>query len=238
MGGWNAEARQHWPRRMERQTLATSLAEVESQVAGRQAKRGAQAGRGRQRRERSFALLLVGALTLFAVAIDGYHPCAEDGGLYMAGVKRLLDPRSTRTARPSCWSRCATPLRSHCRRRSAADPPQPASRSARVPSGQHLADALRRVDARRALLDQPPRAHRGRRSTGLLAGAPNCRNRAALHGPIRHRAQPLHSRNGPGAARRARHDSARQSVPSQREKDSAAFSSAPPALPSLLQCIP
>jgi hypothetical protein len=77
---------------MERQTLATSLAEVESQVAGRQAKRGAQAGRGRQRRERSFALLLVGALTLFAVAIDGYHPCAEDGGLYMAGVKRLLDP--------------------------------------------------------------------------------------------------------------------------------------------------
>jgi len=77
---------------MEWQTLATSLAEVESQVAGRQAKRNAQAGRGRQRRERAFPLLLAGALTLFAVAINGYHPCAEDGGLYMAGVKRLLDP--------------------------------------------------------------------------------------------------------------------------------------------------
>src|SRR5208283_1480835 len=92
MGGWNAEARQHWPRRMEWQALATSLAEVESQVAGRQARRNAHARRGQQWRERAFALLLVGALTLFAVAIDGYHPYAEDGGLYMAGVKRLLDP--------------------------------------------------------------------------------------------------------------------------------------------------
>ena len=42
--------------------------------------------------KRAFPLLLVSALTLFAVAINGYHPCAEDGGLYMAGVKRLLDP--------------------------------------------------------------------------------------------------------------------------------------------------
>ncbi len=32
------------------------------------------------------------ALTLFAFAIDGYHPSADDGGLYLAGVKRLLDP--------------------------------------------------------------------------------------------------------------------------------------------------
>jgi hypothetical protein len=35
---------------------------------------------------------LVSGLTLFAVAVEGYHPYAEDGGLYMAGVKRLLDP--------------------------------------------------------------------------------------------------------------------------------------------------
>ncbi len=27
-----------------------------------------------------------------AVAVHGYHPYAEDGGLYLAGVKRLLDP--------------------------------------------------------------------------------------------------------------------------------------------------
>jgi hypothetical protein len=43
-------------------------------------------------RERAFPLLLVSALTLFAVAIAGYHPFAEDGGLYLAGVNRLLDP--------------------------------------------------------------------------------------------------------------------------------------------------
>jgi hypothetical protein len=42
--------------------------------------------------ERRFAPLLVSALTLFAFAVHGYHPYAEDGGLYLAGVKRLLDP--------------------------------------------------------------------------------------------------------------------------------------------------
>jgi hypothetical protein len=31
-------------------------------------------------------------LALFAVALEGYHPYAEDGGLYAAGVERLLDP--------------------------------------------------------------------------------------------------------------------------------------------------
>jgi len=36
--------------------------------------------------------MLVSALTPLAFAIGGYHPYAEDGGLYMAGVKRLLDP--------------------------------------------------------------------------------------------------------------------------------------------------
>ena len=40
-----------------------------------------------------FATGLVTALTLFAFAVHGYHPYAEDGGLYMAGIKRVLDPR-------------------------------------------------------------------------------------------------------------------------------------------------
>ncbi|MCU1322908.1 MAG: hypothetical protein JWM43_2557 [Acidobacteriaceae bacterium] len=35
---------------------------------------------------------MVTLLTLFALAVHGYHPYAEDGGLYMAGVKRLLNP--------------------------------------------------------------------------------------------------------------------------------------------------
>lgn len=34
----------------------------------------------------------VTALTFGAVIVHGYHPYAEDGGLYLAGVKRLLDP--------------------------------------------------------------------------------------------------------------------------------------------------
>ena len=45
-----------------------------------------------RRQERGFAVLLVSGLMLFAVAVGGYHPYAEDGGLYLAGVKRLLDP--------------------------------------------------------------------------------------------------------------------------------------------------
>jgi hypothetical protein len=36
--------------------------------------------------------LLTGALTLLALPLHGYHPYAEDGGLYIAGIKRLLDP--------------------------------------------------------------------------------------------------------------------------------------------------
>lgn len=45
----------------------------------------------RRASDRGFAAALLSALTLLAVAIAGYHPCAEDGGLYLAGVKRLLD---------------------------------------------------------------------------------------------------------------------------------------------------
>jgi hypothetical protein len=39
-----------------------------------------------------YSLLLVSALTFLAVLLEGYHPYAEDGGLYLAGIKRLLDP--------------------------------------------------------------------------------------------------------------------------------------------------
>jgi len=35
---------------------------------------------------------VVSLLTLFAVAVHGYHPFVEDGGLYVAGVRKLLDP--------------------------------------------------------------------------------------------------------------------------------------------------
>ena len=73
-------------RRRERQALATSLAAIESHSASHPIERDATP------RERVFPLLLVSALTLFAVAVNGYHPFADDGGLYLAGVNRLLDP--------------------------------------------------------------------------------------------------------------------------------------------------
>ena len=48
--------------------------------------------RDRHRRERGFAAGLVTALTLIAVVVHGYHPYAEDGGLYLPEIKRLLRP--------------------------------------------------------------------------------------------------------------------------------------------------
>jgi hypothetical protein len=44
------------------------------------------------RRERGFAVLVVTALTFWAVLVHGYHPYAEDGGVYLPEIKRLLDP--------------------------------------------------------------------------------------------------------------------------------------------------
>ncbi|MDE1177404.1 MAG: hypothetical protein PW789_12500 [Edaphobacter sp.] len=41
---------------------------------------------------RRYALCLISALTAVALVIHGFHPFAEDGGLYLAGVKRVLDP--------------------------------------------------------------------------------------------------------------------------------------------------
>jgi hypothetical protein len=69
---------------MERHGLATFVTSIEPQAVPVEW--------DTQRRDRDFALLLVSALTLFAVAVDGYHPYAEDGGLYLAGVERLLNP--------------------------------------------------------------------------------------------------------------------------------------------------
>ena len=42
--------------------------------------------------EPRFGLTLVTLLTAFALAVHGYHPYAEDGGIYLSGVKRLLNP--------------------------------------------------------------------------------------------------------------------------------------------------
>jgi hypothetical protein len=44
------------------------------------------------RRERGFAAALVTGLAFFAVMAHGYHPYAEDGGVYLPEIKRLLDP--------------------------------------------------------------------------------------------------------------------------------------------------
>jgi hypothetical protein len=44
------------------------------------------------RRERSFAAALVTVLTFLALLVHGYHPYAEDGGIYLPEIKRLLDP--------------------------------------------------------------------------------------------------------------------------------------------------
>jgi hypothetical protein len=44
------------------------------------------------RQDRRFGVALASGLSLIAVGIQGYHPYAEDGGLYLAGVERLLNP--------------------------------------------------------------------------------------------------------------------------------------------------
>ena len=38
------------------------------------------------------AIAAVSLLSVFALAVQGFHPYAEDGGLYVAGIKKMLDP--------------------------------------------------------------------------------------------------------------------------------------------------
>lgn len=66
--------------------MATYVTSLESRVRAKRLDSTSRRG------DLGFGLGLVSGLTLFAVAIHGYHPYAEDGGLYLAGVKRLLDP--------------------------------------------------------------------------------------------------------------------------------------------------
>jgi len=40
----------------------------------------------------AYVAALISLLTLAALAIHGFHPYAEDGGLYLTGIKRMLDP--------------------------------------------------------------------------------------------------------------------------------------------------
>ena len=42
--------------------------------------------------QNSLWLVLITALALFTLLLQGYHPLAEDGGLYVAGVQYTLDP--------------------------------------------------------------------------------------------------------------------------------------------------
>jgi hypothetical protein len=42
--------------------------------------------------ERWRGVAVVTLLTVFAIAVAGYHPFAEDGGVYVAGIRKLLDP--------------------------------------------------------------------------------------------------------------------------------------------------
>jgi hypothetical protein len=46
----------------------------------------------RRRQERRISIGVVTALAFFALAVHGYHPYAEDGGIYIVGIKHTLFP--------------------------------------------------------------------------------------------------------------------------------------------------
>jgi hypothetical protein len=44
-----------------------------------------------RRRSAGFEVTIL--LTVLSVVVHGYHPYAEDGGIYLSGIKRLLNPQ-------------------------------------------------------------------------------------------------------------------------------------------------
>jgi hypothetical protein len=61
------------------------LATVETIIYRAEARRSRKLYAGR-------VLAITGMLTIVALLVQGYHPFAEDGGLYLAGIKKGLDP--------------------------------------------------------------------------------------------------------------------------------------------------
>ena len=49
---------------------------------------------GHPQRDYAFAACLVTGLTVCALVVLGYHPFAEDGGLYLGGSKRVVESRA------------------------------------------------------------------------------------------------------------------------------------------------
>jgi hypothetical protein len=116
-----------------------------------------------------------------------------------------------------------------------SQPPRPARRSSSSASGQHLGNAVCRVDACRALLVRAHRTRRGGRPPHLLACPPRRRNSPAADGPLPDRAQPLHPLHGAGAGRHTR----RELGPARpRAEEVAASLSGPFASCSLPRCTP
>lgn len=72
---------------------STSIEDVKAERGARGRLRGA-AGDLRA------GALLAMALTVYGVVLEGYHPFAEDGGLYLAGVRYVLDPTLYGQSRP------------------------------------------------------------------------------------------------------------------------------------------
>lgn len=73
---------------MEPQHLATVVAPIDPKLTRRLISEQP----APQQADARFGVVLVTGLTLLALLIHGYHPYADDGGLYLAGIKRLLNP--------------------------------------------------------------------------------------------------------------------------------------------------
>ncbi len=196
-------------RQMERHALATLVASVETQLTAEIADRIAPKT-ARPTREHAFAALLVTGLTLFAVAVDGYHPDAEDGGLYTAGIKRLLNPAlyphgADFVLEPTRLSLFAPAIAAMVRAGHAGLPV--------VLLAVHLASIWLTLFAAWMLAGRCWTARVAQAGAvllpGVLADAAGGGNGAVASGSLCHRAQLLHARNGTGLGGRAGHDGAK-----------------------------